>query len=87
MIVVEAVDELLAVDVPDVLRSCVPQRHMGVDDEVALAVLAVHVRLRSSVTAVTPFGQRKVGEENRTPDPAGCLNLRRRTIPVDRPRR
>ena len=47
VVVVEAVDELLAVDVPDVLRTGVPQRHVGVDDEVAFAVLAVHVRLRS----------------------------------------
>ena len=42
MVVVEAVDELLAVDVALVLRPRVPQGDVRVDDEVALAVLAVH---------------------------------------------
>ena len=42
MVVVEAVDELLAVDVALVLRPRVPQGDVGVDDEVAVAVLAVH---------------------------------------------
>ena len=44
VVVVEAVDELLAVDVALVLRSRVPQGDMGVDDEVAGVVLAVHFR-------------------------------------------
>ena len=44
MVVVEAVDELLAVDVALVLRARVPERHVRVHDEVVFAVLAVHVR-------------------------------------------
>ncbi len=56
VIVVEAVDELLAVDVALVLRSGVPQGNVGVDDEVAVAVLAIHeVSLGSwRCEAVTP---------------------------------
>ena len=42
VVVVEAVDELLAVDVALVLGAGVPQRDVRVDDEVVLAVLAVH---------------------------------------------
>ena len=42
VVVVEAVDELLAVLAAQVLRPCVPQGDVGVDDEVALAVLGVH---------------------------------------------
>ena len=44
VVVVEAVDELLAVDVALVLRPRVPQGDVGVDDEVAGVVLAVHER-------------------------------------------
>ena len=44
VVVVEAVDELLAVDVALVLRASVPQGDVGVHDVVALAVLAVHLR-------------------------------------------
>ena len=44
MVVVEAVDELLAVDVALVLWPGVPQGDVGVDDEVAVVVLAVHER-------------------------------------------
>ena len=45
VVVVEAVDELLAVDVALVLRPGVPQGDVGVDDEVAGVVLAVHERV------------------------------------------
>jgi hypothetical protein len=59
VVVVEAVDELLAVHVPLVLRSRVPQGDVGVDDEVVLAVLAVHLRPPcSAVTAVTLYRRR-----------------------------
>jgi hypothetical protein len=44
VVVVEAVDELLAVDVALVLRPRVPQGDVGVHDVVLLAVLAVHLR-------------------------------------------
>ena len=56
VVVVEAVDELLAVDVALVLRARVPQGDVGVDDEVAGVVLAVHEWASSMpkrVTAVT----------------------------------
>jgi hypothetical protein len=42
VVVVEAVDELLAVHVQLVLRAGVPERDVRVHDEVLLAVLAVH---------------------------------------------
>lgn len=42
VVVVEAVDELLAVDVGLVLRPGVPERDVRVHDEVAFAVLGVH---------------------------------------------
>jgi hypothetical protein len=45
VVVVEAVDELLAVDVALILGPGIPQSDVGVDDEVAVAVLAVHVVL------------------------------------------
>ncbi len=45
VVVVEAVDELLAVDVALVLGPGIPQRDVGVDDEVAVVVLAVHERV------------------------------------------
>ena len=42
MVVVEAVDELLAVDVAQILRAGVPQGDMGVDDEEAVVVFLIH---------------------------------------------
>ena len=60
VVVVEAVDELLAVDVALVLRTGVPEGDVGVDDEVAGVVLAVHELSpseRQSVTAVTTCGR------------------------------
>ena len=44
VVVVEAVDELLAVDVALVLRAGVPQRDVGVDDEVARRRPCVYMR-------------------------------------------
>ena len=70
MVVVEAVDELLAVDVALVLGAGVPERDVGVDDEVALAVLGVHERLRFPVTGVTSRCERtseRAGWEPRQP--------------------
>ena len=52
VVVVEAVDELLAVDVALVLRACVPERDVRIDDEVVLAVLRVHRGGSSRATAL-----------------------------------
>src|SRR5882757_8317580 len=49
VIVVEAVDELLAVDVALILRTGVPESDVGIDDEVLLAILLVHGVLRYQV--------------------------------------
>ena len=59
VVVVEAVDELLAVDVALVLRPRVPQGDVGVDDEVAGVVL-LYMRVAppfSRVMAVTTCGR------------------------------
>ena len=56
MVVVEAVDELLAMDVALVLRPTVPQGYVGIDDEETVAVLAIHVWSFSHVTRVTFAG-------------------------------
>jgi hypothetical protein len=49
VVVVEAVDELLAVNVALVLRPGVPQGYVGVDDEIAVVVLLVHAGCPSLV--------------------------------------
>ena len=47
VIVVEAVDELFAVNVALIGFTAVPQVDVGVDDEVFLAILLVHLLTRS----------------------------------------
>jgi nitrogen regulatory protein PII len=52
VVVVEAIDELLAVDIALVFRSRVPQGDVGVNDEIVFAVFAVHVLGLLPATAV-----------------------------------
>jgi hypothetical protein len=49
VVVVEAVDELLAVDVALILWSGVPQGYVSVDDEIAVVVLLIHAGCPSLV--------------------------------------
>jgi len=52
VVVVEAINELLTLDVPLVLRPGVPQCDVRVDDEVVLAVFAVHIVLLPATAIV-----------------------------------
>jgi hypothetical protein len=47
VVIVEAVDELLAVDVPQVGRTRVPDVNVRIDDEVVFVVFGVHTVLDS----------------------------------------
>ena len=75
VVVVEAVDELFAVDVAVIGFPSVPEVDVGIDDEVFFAVLLVHQVARSLFWAVK-WSHRRGAVGSRTPA-VKCVRTRR----------